>query len=416
MRKLKIVQLACYRGNVGDNANIVGTRTLLNQNLPFEIEYTDLDLMDFIWGFKKYDNQFIELVNQHDLLIIGGGGFFELTVYHTCTGTPLDISVDVLKKISTPIVFYSLGVDAARGVTEERLAKFRKFLDFLLSSEKILVSVRNDGAMDTVRRLLGDNYADRMYKVPDGGFFTVVKDLQHPELPSGKTVIGINLAGDMLDFRFPSIGGNSIGLTSMRQRVGRAISALQGRDIRANYMGVVDQFMSTLSSLMREYLVKHDDIHLVLIPHIYKDLDVINMFISSMAQRGAAHCRRRVSVAPYAIGMEAQDYIFDLYRKCDLVMGMRFHTNVCGIGLTVPTIGFITYPQIEKLYQDLGLSDRAIRVNEMGFEKRLASLIDDSLSNPDSIKEKFGIIRGRLLEETNSFHDIIRDLLMRQQS
>ena len=42
MEKLRIIQLAAYRGNLGDNANVVGTRRQLGRNLGVEIEYTDL--------------------------------------------------------------------------------------------------------------------------------------------------------------------------------------------------------------------------------------------------------------------------------------------------------------------------------------------------------------------------------------
>jgi hypothetical protein len=84
---------------------------------------------------------------------------------------------------------------------------------------------------------------------------------------------------------------------------------------------------------------------------------------------------------------------------------------VCGIGLTVPTIGFITYPQIEYLYQELGLGDRALKVNEDGFEKRLSSLIDESFSNRENIEKRYAEIRDKLLDEVNSFHGAIRDRL-----
>ena len=118
-KKLKIIQLAAYRSNVGDNANIVGTRRLLNQNLGHEIEYTDLEITDFLWGRKTYDDQFVDLVNRHELLLIGGGGYFELTRDETCSGTPLDISVETLSRISIPIVFNALGMDTAKGVNTE---------------------------------------------------------------------------------------------------------------------------------------------------------------------------------------------------------------------------------------------------------------------------------------------------------
>jgi polysaccharide pyruvyl transferase WcaK-like protein len=402
MRKIKVIQLATYRGNIGDNANIVGTRNLLNQNLGFEIEYTDLDIMDFLWGLKKYDLEFIELVNQHDLLIVGGGGFFELTSDKTCTGTALDISVEVLRQIDTPIVFHALGVDIAKSVPEERLNKFRTFLDYLLASEKILVSIRNDGSMDAVRKLLGDGYAKRLYKAPDGGFFTVVEDFHHPELPTNKRVIGINLAGDMLDFRFPNINYSKPNVLGQLLKKRSSFSPREPRKLNT------ELFLTKFCTLMSDYLRENDDLDLVLIPHIFKDLSLISGFLNKFH---TPFSRRRVTVAPYLQGQGAQEYIFDLYRKCNLVMGMRFHTNVCGIGLNVPTIGFNTYPQIGNLYRELGLSERVVRVNEDGFEERLVALINESLSNSKSIRRKQAQIRIKLLDDMNAFHKIVKNWL-----
>ena len=139
MEKLRIIQLAAYRGNLGDNANVVGTRRQLGRNLGVEIEYTDLEYLEYEpdprWGGKKFDDDFARLVNQHDLLLIGGGGFFEFGVDSSCSGTPLDISFDILEKIKVPIVFYALGFSTLYGVTQERIDKFKRYIDYLLSSE-----------------------------------------------------------------------------------------------------------------------------------------------------------------------------------------------------------------------------------------------------------------------------------------
>jgi len=42
---LRIAQLASFRGNLGDNANVVGTRLLLRRNLRREIAFTNLEYL-----------------------------------------------------------------------------------------------------------------------------------------------------------------------------------------------------------------------------------------------------------------------------------------------------------------------------------------------------------------------------------
>jgi polysaccharide pyruvyl transferase WcaK-like protein len=61
------------------------------------------------------------------------------------------------------------------------------------------------------------------------------------------------------------------------------------------------------------------------------------------------------------------------------MLGMRFHANVCALGLGIPTIGLVNYPQIQFLYEELNCLDRAFSVHEPGFSKPLRELI---LSKP----------------------------------
>ncbi len=385
MSRLKIAQLACYRGNIGDNANLVGTRSLLEANLARDIAYTDLEYLEYEpdprWGGRKFDDGFVDIANRHDLLLIGGGGFFELAVDASATGTPIDISPETLDKIEVPIVCYALGFDVSAGVTAHRLDRFRDFLEHLLRRDRTLVSLRNDGSMENLRTHLGDDLARKVAKVPDGGFFTVVRPSRHVELPAGKRVIGINLAGDALATRFADPPGQPRNLDAFLQRLAKVLNARFEADA---------------------------DLHAVLVPHIPEDLQIIWRFMDKI---GPPNMRKRLTVAPYLLGREAQDYLFDLYRRCDLVVGMRFHANVCPIGLGVPTIGIVTHPQIAALYRELGLAERAIRPDHPTFPEALNRLIDDSIARRVQIQSRFAALRAAMQAEVSAFHRRIASLL-----
>ena len=384
MEKLKIIQLAAYRGNLGDNANVVGTRRQLDRNLGVEIEYTDLEYLEYEpdprWGGRKFDDDFVKLVNQHDLLLIGGGGFFQFGVDSSCSRTPLDISFDILEKIKVPIVFYALGFSTLYGVTRERIDKFKRYMDYLLSSENILVSFRNDGSFAAFEKLYGQEYASRIHKCPDGGFFTVIKDHRHIELAPNTFTIAIQLAGDGLKRRLPGDTENK-----------------------------VDQFLSALSNIVNDLFEQNDDVRVVLVPHIPADLNIIDNFITHL---GPPYSRKRITVAPYVHGMKAHDYIFDLYSKCELVIGMRFHANVCNIGLNIPTIGLVTYEQIANLYQELGIPERAVRVDGPNFEYNLRCKILQTIADRDKIKKQNELIMAKLLTEITGFHKKIKELCL----
>lgn len=382
MKTLKVLQLASFEGNIGDNANIIGTRKLLRANLDFHLEFENLEIREFFWGERVYDDEFAKIVNSYDLFIFGGGNFFELWVDHSCNNTSVDIDISILRKIKTPTIFYALGMDPGMGVTEKGINKFKKWLDYIVNNERFVLSLRNDGSSETAKKYLGEDYSRHFHKVPDGGFFTEINKYNHVEIPKKTTCIGLNLAGDMLEIRFPNDTQSSLEY---------------------------DQFLIKLGQLFNELFEENDNLHLILFPHIYKDLDIIFQFLTKLKDK---YVRRRVTVAPYLHGFEAQSYIFDAYTECDLIMGNRFHTNVCAIGLNIPSIGFVNYPQIEKLYKELALEERMIIVNQRGFDKHLKELIKTSLANKYMIQKTYSEKLSDLKKEINTFHKYINNWLL----
>ena len=381
MKTIRVLQLASFEGNIGDNANHCGARQLLRKNLNVHLEFTNLEIREFFWGERQYDLEFAKYVNSFDLFIFGGGNFFELWVDHSCNNTSVDIDVSILKAIKIPTIFYSLGLDPGLGVSDKGIIKFKKWLDFVNSEKRFILSLRNDGSLDAAKQYLGEDYASHFHVVPDGGFFTEVSDHFHIELPIKKTIIGLNLAGDILNIRFPKNKTNSISY---------------------------EQFLIKLGDLFNSLFDNNDNLHLVVFPHIYKDLDIISQFIHKLKDK---HARRKVTVAPYLHGEGAQEYIFNAYSKCDLIMGNRFHTNVCAIGLKIPTIGFINYRQIEMLYKELDLMDRTVFVNEKDFDEKLLDKINSTLENSDKVSEVYGQKRQALIAEVNRFHHFVNEWL-----
>ena len=93
--------------------------------------------------------------------------------------------------------------------------------------------------------------------------------------------------------------------------------------------------------------------------------------------------RTRVVVAPYASGDAAARKILSLYHTADLVMGMRFHANVCSLALGRNVLGLNCYMQIENLFRGLRLSDQLVDVAHVGFAKEAVLLADTALTNND---------------------------------
>lgn len=342
-RQIKTLHLASFHGNIGDNANHGGFYTALNTLSEFQFEITELEIREFYRKQFYFDEQFVALVNQHDLLVIGGGNYFELWVEHSPTGTSIMIEPELFKQIKIPVIFNALGVDSGLGASLAARAKFKSFLDIVLDDKKNSVSIRNDGAKETITELIGPEYLDKIQWTPDAGCNVEVDD---DFLCLNKSYIAVNLAGDMLDVRFPG----------------------------ETYDSFIEQLARLLTNLVECKKIEE----IVLIPHIFKDLSCIQDLLQQLPDKIS---RAYVTVAPLMHGQGAERKIFSIYANAKLTLAMRFHANLCSIALETPTIPLVNYPQIEKLYHELGLTDRIVHVGKMGFETRLADKISCDIKN-----------------------------------
>ena len=96
--------------------------------------------------------------------------------------------------------------------------------------------------------------------------------------------------------------------------------------------------------------------------------------------------RKRIQIAPLMNGYEGMKNIFGIYQQCKIILANRFHSNLCSIGLGVPTIGLVNYPQISNLYKELELTDNTIDLNNDFFVDKLNSKIEYISLNHKRIK------------------------------
>ncbi|MEG6585049.1 polysaccharide pyruvyl transferase family protein [Dendrosporobacter sp. 1207_IL3150] len=378
LKTLHALHIASFNGNVGDIGNHIGFRRTLEENLNRNFIYTDLEIREFYrsWNLRKFDENFVKMANDYDLIIIGGGNFFEVAWDYSSTGTTIDISKEILERLKTPIFFNGVGVDDGKGVTESTINKFGSFLTSLTSSPKYIVSVRNDGSQEILRKYYPKDIIEKIYKIPDGGFFVKPKGYIHPEIAEDKKIIGINIAGDMPTIRFnPEIDETQISM---------------------------DEFIKDFAVTINKLLAMDPSIHLVFIPHIIKDYEIMTRVFSCIND---VFLRTRVTVSPCLNGTVTDgSYIFDLYSKCDLTIGMRYHSNVCSIGQGIPTIGLLSYHKHIKLYEDIGLEDRVIEANKKGFAQKLLDKTVVSLASLESLKIENSQIMRKMTKETEEFH------------
>ncbi len=347
MKKLSVLHLASFDGNVGDNANHDGFYAAMGSIKNYIFEYTQLEIREFYWKKRFFDHSFVAFANGFDLLVIGGGNYFELWVDRSPTGTSIMIEPELFLKIKIPVLFNALGVDPGQGASQEACKKFRRFLDLTLADSKNMLSVRNDGALAAICEYIGEKYLDKIHWTPDAGILVACND---DFLKIEKEYLAVNLAGDMLEARFP----NNTGEISYS----KFIKQIAGILLKALHKGLVGE--------------------VVLVPHIYKDLRCINDLLEQIPDE---IIRTKIIVAPLLHGKGSEMKIFSIYKNAKITFAMRFHANLCSIGLGTPTIGLNSYIQIQQLYKELGLSDYCIPVNKGNvggsLEAILTSIKDD---------------------------------------
>lgn len=337
-RSIRVLHLASFAGNIGDLANHAGARKMMAETLSVSLDVTPIEIREFYWKQRHFDDAFIDYANSFDLLIIGGGNYFELWVENSATGTSIDLKSDLIAKLTVPTVFFALGVDTGQGYSEQSAHRFSEFVDTMLSRENMFVCVRNDGSRKALREVVGDIVAQQIPVMPDCGFFVDPNKQTEDERKQTKK-IGINIAGDMLTRRFD-------------------------RDLDA------EGFLKELSSALARLLDSDPEITIDLMPHIWRDSIFIAQMLPMIPDR---YLRRQISVGrlePTAAGL--LDFVTH-YGTFDLVFGMRFHANVCPLGMAVPCRGLLNYPQIQHLYDEIGSPERLIDVREHGFGEKIVN-------------------------------------------
>ena len=342
----KILHVASFVGNSGDGAMHDGAYRTRQQDIPLELDYTQIEIRDIIhWRTRTFDQSFLAFANRFDAVIFGGDSLLQTWTAGRLAGTYFDFDIDYLDQIKCPIIFYGIGCDSSRPATEEASVGLGRFVQHYSRRSDVLFSVRNDGSLDVIKDLLDPAVFNQIDVIPDGGLFCQVDGVLRPSKSLEPRRIVLNLAGDMRDLRYGLASDTGSGdlLTLLAAEVGSILKA-------------------------------HDDVHLMLAPHIYSDLGVISDFIQLLDDRTR---RTRVSVAQYFTGRDGWRDVFAQYVGAEAVASMRFHGNLVPIGLGVPTFGISTSPKVKGLYQGLNLADNCADFASCSLEvasSRLSSL------------------------------------------
>ncbi|KPQ28493.1 MAG: hypothetical protein HLUCCX14_10155 [Marinobacter excellens HL-55] len=365
-----ILHIASFDGNVGDNASHNGFYKQMKAICGWESYVEQREIRKTYLNYEAadrwhWDEQLVKDINQKDLTVIGGGNYFELWLNESSTGTTIDLSPELLRQVDKPLFFHAVGCDPNIGVNNQTVKRFRSFLDSALTHPNCLVSVRNDGSSKYLGRYIGERYSKQIIVTPDPGFFVSPGEVALPHSLQNRDYWIINLAMDRPERRFP------------------------GTDNKLNYEG----FLSEMRNLVCKACHTYRDIEIVLAPHIYSDLTPIRDLMEILPD---AIRRWRVSVAPMLHGMGAEKAVFSLYEHAQLAFGLRFHANVCPIGLGTPSIGLATTEKLFDLYEELKMPQRVVDAQIPGFALNALALAEATLANYQDVLSQYSSVKNKL--------------------
>lgn len=342
---MKILHLASHTGNIGDNASHIGFRKVLSSIVKEPLQIDELEIRRFYITYSLpdklfFDEAFTARVNTYDLLVIGGGGFLDFWVEGSATGTTLNISEEILNKITTPVFVSSVGCIPHKQIPEGNVEKFRRFLDALMNRKNTFLAVRNDGSSHILNEIIGKKYFEQIPEVLDHGFFYENDGTYYN--PCEEPYILINTTDDQ-------------------------VKMLNRKTGKIDEKTFIDEMHKVI-----DHLIDQTRLSIVFAPHIYADYKAIDLLVSRINN---FHLRSRVIVAPHVQGDFGCNQVFSAYKNSKLVIGMRFHANVCSLAMGVPVVGIAALDRVSSVYESVGLPQLAIPVDEH-FSKNAIQLID----------------------------------------
>lgn len=267
----------------------------------------------------------VKLLNNHDLIVIGGGGLFlKDTNENSTSGWQWPCSIEMLHKIKTSIALYAIGYNKFRGHDDFD----NVFYDNLkvLTDKVSFFGVRNKGSIKKIKASL-ENHSSKVIYQPC--ITTILSKFEKTHAPSKIKNIGVNIAFDRRHLRFK---GKEHDIMT---KIASALLSLEksGYRIRIlNHVNTDAQFNLWLKGLNGSF-------------------ENLNVY-------GKSYSR-----------------VLSAYEDLDLVIGMRGHAQMIPYGLSIPIISLISHNKLQYFLDDIGEPHWGIEVHDENLENKIVNMI-----------------------------------------
>ena len=332
--------------NIGEIAIACSIRDMLRSRLkPFAYTPGEVEELE-----KPQTTEFIEIINRHDICVIGGGGLYSKFF--------LPMDAQVIKSIEIPIVLYGIGYIRNLGdkeLTKEQIESVR-----LLNACAELTSVRDEYTC----KFLRDLSISDVHVIGDPAIFLGSEKTSQVVLDESKIKIGVNVA--------------------------------------CHYWTLYPKYLyKTIDEYAKacEFLIKHLNAEIVFLAHHPDEHHVVEVMQKKKLSL------KVVDTAPNPYKMRF------IYSKLDLVIGMMMHSTVLAFGSEVPIVNVAYDFKNYNFMEFIGQKDKVIDVRDVDYEK-IKDLSMHSLDDSKNIKRGFKTLKRKLWARQENFLTKISELLI----
>lgn len=377
---MKLLHFANFNSvNIGNGALIFGTEKVLREDLGAELQFTaepwDEYIIENTCGPRKFDRGFVDLVNEHDGLLVGGAVTFNGRAHLAETGMRFNLPLALWLRIRKPIIFYGNSYRFWPSQTYHNIEKLRETMQYIILAPHIFFGVRNDGTKEFLESLLGF-HSEKILSVPDPGMYVPVQENDYPEIAEKKVNILISLNNEDEGDRFPD----------------------SGKKLR---------FLKALARTM-ERLARAFDVNFILCPHYFDDYKIMSQFIEFLPTE-IVHKR---TLSTGLLKVPKTPYFYGRYAKVDLALSMRIHSLSPAIGLGIPVVPLISQKRVSDFLEEIGLRDLGVDIFEDDIEEETYRKASHALSHAAEMRQKIGRAAALSRKRTSYINEHIRNLFM----
>lgn len=304
-----------FKRNWGDLALIYGMQTGIleaAQHRGVGVKFTPIDLKEP----APLDSNFIELINTTgSMLLVGGGGLvMKGDGFNTRSGWQFNVSLSDLNKIKVPLVVYSIGYNHFPNDKVELSSDTWKHLKATQSKAEMF-SVRNWGTS----RVLVQHGLNEMPVISDPAITLQNRGVSPFDFDDDSFYIGVNWAGDRAQLRHKEDTKKLIGILCLK----------------------LEELLNTIPKAK-----------LLFIPHMAYDFGPFLYFQGILGKKNISNL---ADLCPhlYPESMARVPLFAEVYKRMNLVIGMRGHSLIIPYGQGTPVIAFGNHNKVKFFADDV---------------------------------------------------------------